>query len=248
MSGITLTYGECAENHAGMERIGEKAIEGFDIDDLKMAKEKFEKSGCPTEIIELNAMIGIKAEPAYILIVKRGATAIVDADLLLKEQSALVPDKKALMRGRVVNKHARHNLCFDEHARNAHYEQGLGTIIAFADVPLTDKIRKALPEYLGEKCLNLKCEANYYYDLKKCYIGYHGDSERRLVVGVRLGGAFPLYFRWYHQSEPISDELKIDLEHGDLYVMSAKAVGTDWKTRKTPTLRHAAGAIKNNKE
>jgi len=33
----------------------------------------------------------------------------------------------------------------------------------------------------------------------------------------------------------------INLHHGDMYVMSEKAVGTDWKQRKIATLRHAAG-------
>ena len=28
----------------------------------------------------------------------------------------------------------------------------------------------------------LVAEANYYYDLEKCGIGYHGDAERRIVV------------------------------------------------------------------
>jgi hypothetical protein len=34
------------------------------------------------------------------------------------------------------------------------------------------------------------------------------------------------------------------LNHGDLYVMSEKAVGQDWKRKVIPTLRHAAGAKK----
>jgi len=39
-----------------------------------------------------------------------------------------------------------------------------------------------------------------------------------------------------------SSELK--LEHGDIYFMSEKATGFDWKNRKIVTLRHAAGASK----
>jgi hypothetical protein len=34
------------------------------------------------------------------------------------------------------------------------------------------------------------------------------------------------------------------LNHGDIYIMSDKAVGYDWKKRKIPTLRHAAGCKK----
>jgi 2-hydroxy-3-keto-5-methylthiopentenyl-1-phosphate phosphatase len=35
-----------------------------------------------------------------------------------------------------------------------------------------------------------------------------------------------------------------DLNDGDIYFMSQKAVGTDWKRKIIPTLRHAAGAKK----
>ena len=34
---------------------------------------------------------------------------------------------------------------------------------------------------------------------------------------------------------------EITLNHGDIYIMSEKSVGNDWKRRKIPTLRHAAG-------
>lgn len=43
--GVTLTFGECAENHVGMEKIGEKSMYGFTYDELKKAKEKFKNKG-----------------------------------------------------------------------------------------------------------------------------------------------------------------------------------------------------------
>lgn len=54
----------------------------------------------------------------------------------------------------------------------------------------------------------------------------------------------PLYFQWYLNSKPVGMNLKIDLNSGDLYVMSEKTVGTDWKTKSIYTLRHAAGCPK----
>jgi hypothetical protein len=35
-----------------------------------------------------------------------------------------------------------------------------------------------------------------------------------------------------------------DLEHGDMYVMSEKTTGFDWKSKTKYTLRHAAGCDK----
>jgi len=49
---------------------------------------------------------------------------------------------------------------------------------------------------------------------------------------------------WFHQSKPISEPIIFNLNHGDMYIMSEKAVGTDWKKSSKITLRHAAGCKK----
>ena len=102
------------------------------------------------------------------------------------------------MYGRVVNKHARWNLCFSDESCDADYENKIGTVVAFDDVPETKLLRQKLYEIVGDKAKNLECEANYYYDIKKCGIGFHGDAERRKVIGVRLGESMPLHFQWFH--------------------------------------------------
>lgn len=69
-----------------------------------------------------------------------------------------------------------------------------------------------------------------------------GDFERRIVVALRLGTSIPLHYQWFYRGEPVGARTIINLNHGDMYVMSEKAVGTDWKRRIIPTLRHAAGS------
>jgi hypothetical protein len=78
---------------------------------------------------------------------------------------------------------------------------------------------------------------------KKCGgIGMHGDTERRKVFGVNLGNIERyLVFQWYLKSESVGDRCEIKLKNGDCYIMSAKAVGYDWKSRSKLTLRHGAG-------
>ena len=74
-----------------------------------------------------------------------------------------------------------------------------------------------------------------------------GDRERKMVAGVRLGlgaNGMPLKFMWFCDSEPVGTEGRILLNAGDVYLMSEKAVGFDWLTKKELTLRHAAGADK----
>jgi hypothetical protein len=53
-----------------------------------------------------------------------------------------------------------------------------------------------------------------------------------------------MHWQWFYQGKPIGDRIQIPLEAGDMYVMSEKAVGTDWKKKTIPTLRHATGCDK----
>jgi hypothetical protein len=252
---FTLTYGDQAENHKGMQIIGKMATSGFNLDDLKHAEKWFKAHNkkVKTEIIHLNTLLpedirneNPDIEDAYLLIVRDGVNVILKeidktSDDLFIEQDELPKDTKAFMYGRVVNKKARHNLCFGHESQEPDYEHGKGRIVAFKDVPLLEHIRQKLGDIIGEKGNELVCEGNYYYDAKKCFIGLHGDSERKRVVGVRLGANFPLFYQWYHKSKLVSDRYHTVLGHGDLYIMSEKAVGQDWKRNSRYTLRHAAG-------
>jgi len=143
-----------------------------------------------------------------------------------------------------VSKKARHNLCFGENSQAPDYENGKGTVVAFRDVPLLEKIRSVLGDFLGEKGKDLVAEGNLYFDIDACGIGFHGDAERRIVVAIRVGASIPLCYQWFLNGEAIGEPIEIILNHGDVYVMGAKAVGTDWRKKKIYTLRHAAGAKK----
>jgi hypothetical protein len=190
-------------------------------------------------------------EDAYIYICRDGVNKLVDLEKLKEEQFNLVPDKKAFMKGRVVNKIARWNLCFADTGHGPDYENKKGTVESFENVPYTKLLREKFHELLGYKLdeilgkdKKLYCEGNYYYDIKKCGIGFHGDSERRTVIGVRLGDKIPLHYQWFLNSKPIGKRMKFELNDGDIYFMCKKAVGTDWKRKVIPTLRHAAGCDK----
>lgn len=257
-SAITITFGDCAENHKGMQIIGKLSDCGFTIDELASAKDRFEQEGCSCEYIDLKERLlstwenpdGIEVEDASVLIIRGGVTHMLlkvgfDADYIFQEQANLEVDKKAFMYGRVVEKSARYNLCFDNIEQDPDYQNKKGRIIAYKDVPLTRYIRHVLPTYLGEKAMNLSGEGNYYFDSSKCGIGWHGDSERKKVVAMRLGVCIPLAYQWYHRGKRIGDIIRFDnINHGDLYVMSEKASGWDWKRKLKPTLRHSAGSKK----
>jgi hypothetical protein len=252
---ITLTFGDMAENHVGMEQIGSMVNEGegFNLKDINHIKTTMENLGSTTELIKLS---DDKKPDAYILIIKDGVNKILqncsnfDKDQLFKEQKDLNYDKKAFMYGRVVNKHARWNLCYDESSRDPNYEEGKGRIIGYDKIPITRVLKENFETLFGSKATNLKIESNYYYDVNKCGIGFHGDSERRKVIGVRLGNIslpLPIHYQWYYKGNPEGERIILPLNNGDIYIMSEKAVGTDWKKKNIYTLRHGTGCEKYTK-
>lgn len=252
---ITLTFGDQAENHVGMEQLGKLVDvgQGFNKNDLEQIKDKMESLGAVVELHNLSNNDENKEE-ASLLVIRNGVNTILkDLGLdeekynhiqMFNEQSSLNVDKKAFMYGRVVNKNARWNLCFDEKGNEPEYENGKGRIIAFDDVPITNAVMNAFPTYFGEKARDLKGEGNYYFDIQKCGIGFHGDSERRKVIAVRLGGSLDMHYQWFKDGKPVGERIIVPLNGGDIYIMSEKAVGTDWKRKKVYTLRHATGCKK----
>lgn len=236
---ITLTFGDCAENHRGMQEIGSKVDTGLTYPDLVNIKDYFDTKKCVTEFIKLN---DVDKPDAYLLIVRNGCDVSCSKDKVKEEQNSLSSkrDKKAFMYGRVVNKVARHNLCFSDFDQEPDYQNKRGTVISFSHLPHLSKFRNELGK-ICDKLGNLQCEANYYYDVDKTYIGFHGDTERHIVVALRLGESFPIHFQWFKDNAPIGELHTFMLNDGDLYFMSEKTVGSDWKSKKIYTLRHAAG-------
>lgn len=249
----TITYGDVAENHARMQKIGQLHAEGYSLATLQAVQERLLGEGIVSDLIPLHEVLleEDRTEEAYVLVIRKGAQHILGTDgtvELMAENDALTMDKHALMRGRVVNKLARWNLCFADEDQEPLYEDGKGRIVAWRHIPLMQQIRLKIAEWTDDELLN--GEANYYYDVSKCGIGYHGDGERKKVFAVRMGpskGAMPLYYQWYLRSEKIGPRIQLDLCDGDMYMMSAKAVGFDWLKKNILTLRHATGCDKFTK-
>ncbi len=206
-----------------------------------------------TEWVELEPALSSALRDATtckvcVLVIRRGIVLFLAQDELaaLQQHLETAPvDKQAWMYGGVRNKHSQHNLCYADQAQEPVITQKKGTVVAFATVPVLQSIRRQLSELLGPKADRLMAELNDYYDVSRCGIAFHGDSERRLVVGCRFGASMPLRYQWFHRKEPVGEPAAtVMLGDGDVYVMSDKAVGWDWKRSSIPTLRHAAGADK----
>ncbi len=246
---ITITFGDVAENHVRMQRLGKMKEKGFTVRELEEIEKTFEEEGYSCELTKLHESLDEKdCEEAAILIIRNGVKALLGdltVDSFYEEQKNCKWDTKAYMFGRVCNKKARYNVCFGDESQEPDYENKKGRIISFDEVTCMKHIRSTLPIFLGPLAETLSAEGNRYYDIFACYIGFHGDAERKIVVGLRLGADFPLYFNWFQRSKPVGDRIELTLSHGDMYVMSEKATGNDWRKKKIKTLRHAAGSKKN---
>jgi hypothetical protein len=123
----TYTLGDQAENHAGMEILGQMVPkgQGFNRDDLINIKNTLHNEGIDTELIDLDLFQNYNdidfsiepPEPAYLLVIRDGVNKLLQKDAqynqyqMFNEHCVLEHDKHAWMKGRVVNKHARWNLC-----------------------------------------------------------------------------------------------------------------------------------------
>lgn len=265
---ITITFGEVAETHVGMRKEGNIAPvgQGLSLELLRKIEQWFNTKGCETELIDLTTLLTpdeqalggmdivmearktakTKVGNPHVLIVRNGVNALhPDAsDQIFDELKSLDWDKKALSRGRIVNKQLRHNLNFGKEEVKQDLSVGIGSVIKFDDVPNLQGLHTGVMSMLHQydpNFVELRGEGNRYYNKTKCCINWHGDAERRVVIAARFGATLPIRYLWHYKSKPVGKQFVAMLNHGDVYFMSEKAVGTDWARKNYLTLRHAAG-------
>ena len=242
---ISLTFGDAGENHVGNQMIGKFGEEGdgFTCEELCELCDK-----CDGEFHDFGNNAGIAI-----------FRNLLDDEMqmkMLSEMNSFEWDQKFydIRRKRVLNKHARTNVTFLEgESQEPIYEEGKGRIVNSESLSLFTEFRGYIMRRFSDvldsvkskkKFENLVCEGNNYYDNRKCGIGFHGDGERRRVIALRLGASMPMKWQWFQNSAPQGDAFEFVFNGGDLYIMSEKAVGTDWKKKKIMTLRHSAGCAK----
>lgn len=253
---ICITLGEQSVTHIGMQTSGNGPCEhGYSPEQLEEVAKKYDAMGGNYVLYELNTALGKVTEPSYltrasVLVLRDGVNVLTgsssaDSDLL-QELTALEWDKKYwdTRRQKVLNKRARYNLCFGDDGMDVDYtsENKHGTVVSYADVPLLTLVKEHIEKLVGED-VPLQAEGNYYYDAEKCGIGYHGDTERKKVCGISVtdpGVTRSVHWQWYQYGKPVGKNYQVDINSGDIYFMTEKAAGSDWKKRNAVTLRHAA--------
>jgi len=248
---IAITLGDAGENHAGMEMIGVRGDtgRGFTSEDLLIIQSKLSKY--ETEFINLSNHIDETVDDASVLII-RNYIPSSKQNIIYNELTSFEWDTKYFdtRRQKVLNKHARSNVILvDNVSKEPDYENGSGTIIDASTLPTfykyKNKLTKLINKTIKDKQTDYIAEGNRYYNLNKCGIGFHGDTERTKVICMSIGADdYLLRWCWFYQSRPVSKPIDVKLNSGDVYIMSEKAVGNDWKRRSIYTLRHSAGCDK----
>ena len=250
MSRFAITFGEVAILHIGSNELGKIRENGFSVKELKNIKKKIGKQA---KLIKLSKELPKeirKENDAAVLVIKNGADLFLGkgyADKLLNEQLKVEYDKKYydIRTKKTKNKRARYNIVFGEENIKASEDYKIYTVKSFKSLKYLNKFRKSLPNFLGDKAVNLNAEGNYYYE-KKSGIGYHGDAERKIVICLSLGSSSTLRYVWRmpNSSEKYGNSIDIKVNHGDIYIMSEKATGNDWKKRSKVRIVHGAGSDK----
>lgn len=257
----SVTFADCGENEPGMQILGKPTKKPVTPEMLEAMKKQFELGEIDgvcqlgeAELYDLNAKLGPdapKAEKAAVLVLRNFADVILGEGtkekLMHEIQSMRVngkTDRKAKMRGSVKNKNARHNNVIAWTRQEPDIANGKGTVVHFDEYPTLKKLHNILAMW-QQQDQSLIAELNYYFDVATCGIGFHGDRERNLVAGLRLGPAtadMDLMFQSYFDGLAIGEMTKIPMRHGDVYFMSHKAMGRDWLCPSKVTWRHAAGS------
>lgn len=258
-SRYALTFGEVAILHVGGKELGNGIRDtGFSVDELK---ELSNKIGILAEYVSISNALPEhlrKDNEAGVLVIRCnkestiGAVDTVDtlplsldfADRLFNEQVGVEYDAKYwdTRRSATLNKRARKNIVFGdievEHSDD--YKQS--SVKAFSNLPELNKIKEILPRILGDRANGLNAEGNHYHQ-PKAGIGYHGDAERKTVICISLGKSSTLRYNWRMpgSSEHTHPAVDLVVNHGDIYIMSEKATGYDWKKRSRVRVVHGAG-------
>lgn len=180
-----------------------------------------------------------------VLIIRKGARLFgTSGKRLLKELEKIKPDTKFYNARRkiVQNKNARHNFNVADFDQEPQYEKGMGTVVDFKHLPQLSKVRKGLTNLGIPKCENLLAEANVYHS-DNSGIGFHGDSERRMVIGANMGEERIIEWQAFLNTLPIGKRVTVTLRSGDMYFMDEDACGHHWSKSgyRTPHYRHRAG-------
>lgn len=156
------------------EPTGEIAPDGFSPAWLRERCDSINAgdSGFASYIVDLTGNCPHACEEACVMVVRPPSSTTADA--CLREIEAVQFDTFTSARGRVLNAHTRHLAFLGEEARSPDASTGEHTVLAWAQIPATDRARQELVGLLGHLPYVRSGCVLKYPDIHKCGIGWHG--------------------------------------------------------------------------
>ena len=253
---FTLFFGNRIEGYSNIENIGEDAPCGFTNNDILRIYSLFPEN---CELHNLKDMLPptlYDIPDVLFLVIKNPFKEISDQllQILMTEEqrnndiiTGVNWDTVKYKGGQVKESKEKYRLIFtdlyDGYIRKSFHHIGYGTIYNYRRIPQLVTIKSYLELILLGPFV---IEANCYVNKKDCYIPMHRDKERKRLCGIRLGGDFPINFRWHHGSIRCSDVKSINLSHGDVFIMSELATGYSKEKITKLFLKYSEGTHGNS--
>jgi len=198
--------------------------QGLSHDDLQRAQRKFESAGCSCRFVHLHMLL-----PEMVRIVQGSR---VDAHILLVRGGA-----RALM----GSDQACNDLLSEQLKLHVDKGENLHRILLKDDQIKLNRLRSALPNFFPSGIESLTTDAYKYFEPNKNGFSYQGSRQ---VICVNLGHSLKVDFHWFHQGNPEGKPFHASMDHGDIYILSTKAMGADWEKKGVYSVQHAMGAQK----
>lgn len=247
-----ITFGEVAILHVGGKEIGTKRDVGFTVNELRNISNLF-PGYAELKILSDYLPPHLRQEnEAAVLIIRNGVNLLLrdkygKNKAFMEHQHNVLYDTKYwdAKKRKTLNKRARYNVVFGPHSVQPSQDFQQYTICGFDRVPVLNNLRLIMAQIFGPKAQNLNAEGNWYFE-EKGGISCHGDAERKIVICISLGTSTTLryYWRMAGSFKKYGEGIDTQINHGDIYIMSEKATGHDWRKSSKTRLVHAAGAKK----
>lgn len=240
---------ECAIQITFHEAKNVKA--GFSMPELKDVKKQFEAKGYICELTVLNTSLPyIHVMPdipdAAVLVIRGAARAFgVDKDRLLWQLKDLSWDTKAQKKVAFANLTGRSVLHFGDIDRKADYKAKKSTIVPLRRINDLTSMADTIRKMFSYRELVLEADGDRYDDIPNAgKSSFHNPKNKLISATLHLGATMPLVFTWYYHEVHLSQNMTIELHHGDIYFLSDKATGHDGHRKAIGTLRRAIGSQK----
>lgn len=238
---FNLIFSDTVNHGRGMQNFGMTSNSGFKNEDIIRMYSSLDPNTAELHNIKNILPKTLYEIPdAFILVMRQKLKD--NADEILPIFNNLLWDSQRLQNGKLVESKINNKLLFcdlnDLELLPANFNEKYGTIHNINRMDALMKLYKIIESNFSS---NLYAEGIAFNDLNECYVPMGQEKDKKKIIGLHLGSSFPLNFRWYHKTEKVSDPYQINLNHGDLYIMSEMAAGLNKESKTKLYIKHGHG-------